>query len=142
MNRPETIQEVKNLLGPAVAALLSDDDIGRAVDDSLTVDSEGRAPGDVGYVDTYDPWWAAAEAADLLAIRAAGTAGVTEFTSEGSTFKKTAADFSGMALGFRRKSPLSPLYLGLGVIDITLDPEYRPRSDYDRGLPGIVGNWS
>lgn len=49
-------------------------------------------------------WLIAAELADLFALRSKGTGGITEFTSEGATFKKTSADWEALASGLRAKA--------------------------------------
>ena len=69
MNREQARAEMKRLLGDA-ASLLSVADEDAALDAALVPDSAGRAPGADGYVETFGGWAAAAEAADLLAIRA------------------------------------------------------------------------
>ena len=51
-----------------------------------------------------DPWLIAAEIADLFAMRAMATGGVTEFTAEGATFKKTRADWVSLASALRAKA--------------------------------------
>ena len=103
MNREQARAEMKRLLGDA-ASLLSAADEDAALDAARVPDSVGRAPGEVGYVETFDGWAAAAEAADLLAIRALGMSGRLEsFSSEGASFQWKAADFSAMAAAIRAK---------------------------------------
>ena len=51
-----------------------------------------------------NPWLIAAELADLFALRAKGTGGITEFTSEGASFKKTSSDWEALASGLRAKA--------------------------------------
>lgn len=143
MNREEARDRVQELLGP-VAALLAPNDLDEALDRAKTWDDEGRAPNHPDWEPTYDPYWAAAECATWLAIRAAGEGGMTEFTSEGSTFKYTGPDFWAMARALRALSPMSPEYgTGLGVIQtdghLSL---FRPATDEYRTGRGIVGNWS
>lgn len=55
----------------------------------------------------YDPWLAAAEAADMLGRRAK-QGGLKQFTADGATFVKEAADWFGMAASFRARSPRDP----------------------------------
>jgi len=144
MDRTEAEARMKLLLGPATVALLTQDDIDYALDQSLTWDEDGRAPGSIGYIDTYDPYWAAAEAASLLAGRAMAAGGVLEFTSENSTFKRSAPDFMSLARWLRSQSPMSPEYgTGLGLIEVDGRLSYyRPTSDRLRGGRGVIGNWS
>jgi len=143
MDRTQAEQRMLELLGPA-ADLLTPNDIDYALDMSLTWDDEGRAPGEDGYVDTYDPWWAAAEAAGLLAMRAQAQGGVVEFSSEGSTFKRSEPDFWAMSRYLRSRSPMSPQYggrLGSATVNGRL-ANYRSTSSQYRGGGGIIGNWS
>ena len=116
MNREQARAEMKRLLGDA-APLLSVADEDAALDAARVPDSVGRAPGEVGYVETFDGWAAAAEAADLLAIRALGMSGRLEsFSSEGASFQWKAADFSAMAAAIRAK--MSGRSAGMSVISI------------------------
>lgn len=125
MNREQARAEMKRLLGDA-ASLLSAADEDAALDAARVPDSVGRAPGEVGYVETFDGWAAAAEAADLLAIRALGMSGRLEsFSSEGASFQWKAADFSAMAAAIRAK--MSGRSAGMSVISI------------DTGRPGEHG---
>lgn len=125
MNREQARAEMKRLLGDA-ASLLSVADEDAALDAARVPDSVGRAPGEVGYVETFDGWAAAAEAADLLAIRALGMSGRLEsFSSEGASFQWKAADFSAMAAAIRAK--MSGRSAGMSVISI------------DTGRPGEHG---
>lgn len=125
MNREQARAEMKRLLGDA-ASLLSVADEDAALDAARVPDSAGRAPGEDGYVETFDGWAAAAEAADLLAIRALGQSGRLEsFSSEGASFQWKAADFSAMAAAIRAK--MSGRSAGMSVISI------------DTGRPGEYG---
>ena len=125
MNREQARAEMKRLLGDA-ASLLSVADEDAALDAARVPDFVGRAPGEVGYVETFDGWAAAAEAADLLAIRALGMSGRLEsFSSEGASFQWKAADFSAMAAAIRAK--MSGRSAGMSVISI------------DTGRPGEHG---
>ena len=125
MNSEQARAEMKRLLGDA-ASLLSVADEDAALDAARVPDSVGRAPGEDGYVETFDGWAAAAEAADLLAIRALGMSGRLEsFSSEGASFQWKAADFSAMAAAIRAK--MSGRSAGMSVISI------------DTGRPGECG---
>lgn len=107
--------EMERILADA-ASLLSAGDIEAVLERSMVADGVGRNPGDGDYVPTYSGWLAAAEAADLLAIRALGAGGLLSFTSEGATFEWKSADFSGMAAALRAKHAGTPA--GLSVISI------------------------
>ena len=118
MNREQARAEMKRLLGDA-ASLLSVADEDAALDAARVQDS-------AGYVETFDGWAAAAEAADLLAIRALGQSGRLEaFNAEGASFRWKAADFSAMAAAIRAK--MSGRSAGMSVISI------------DTGRPGEYG---
>ena len=125
MDREQAGIEMVRVLGDA-ASLLTDGDFEAALTAALVPDSAGRAPGADGYEETVDGWLAAAEAADLLAIRALGQSGRLEaFNSEGASFQWKAADFSAMAAAIRAK--MSGRSAGMSVISI------------DTGRPGEYG---
>ena len=125
MDREQARAEMVRVLGDA-ASLLTDGDFEAALTAALVPDSAGRAPGADGYEETVDGWLAAAEAADLLAIRALGQSGRLEaFNSEGASFQWKAADFSAMAAAIRAK--MSGRSAGMSVISI------------DTGRPGEYG---
>lgn len=125
MDREQARIEMVRVLGDA-ASLLTDGDFEAALTAALVPDSAGRVPGADGYEETVDGWLAAAEAADLLAIRALGQSGRLEaFNSEGASFQWKAADFSAMAAAIRAK--MSGRSAGMSVISI------------DTGRPGEYG---
>ena len=125
MDREQARTEMVRVLGDA-ASLLTDGDFEAALTAALVPDSAGRAPGADGYEETVDGWLAAAEAADLLAIRALGQSGRLEaFNSEGASFQWKAADFSAMAAAIRAK--MAGRSAGMSVISI------------DTGRPGEYG---
>ena len=125
MDREQARIEMVRVLGDA-ASLLTDGDFEAALTAALVPDSAGRAPGADGYEETVDGWLAAAEAADLLAIRALGQSGRLEaFNSEGASFQWKAADFSAMAAAIRAK--MAGRSSGMSVISV------------DTGRPGEYG---
>ena len=125
MDREQARTEMVRVLGDA-ASLLTDGDFEAALTAALVPDSAGRAPGADGYEETVDGWLAAAEAADLLAIRALGQSGRLEaFNSEGASFRWKAADFSAMAAAIRAK--MAGRSSGMSVISV------------DTGRPGEYG---
>ena len=149
MDRTTAETRMRELVGDTVAALLSPIDLDEALSRAHTVDSAGRLPGQDGYVDTFEPYWAAAEAVTMVAVRQLGQDRVTEVSSEGSTFKMQLGDLWAMASALRARSPLTALLEaasgGLGVIEVgPSGTGYDPTS---RGWPstrmgGIVGNWT
>lgn len=72
-----------------------------------------------------DPWLIAAELADLFAMRALASGGVTEFTAEGATFKKTQADWVALAAALRAKAG-QPGADGFAFVVAPAGPPRRP----------------
>ena len=141
MDRTTAEQALTAAVGPYVASLLTPDDITRALDSSRTPDQQGRTPGRPGYIETIDPYWAAAEAVTTIAIRGAGDPQLTRITSEGASFERTPPDLFRMAALLRARSPLGQQLAqarsGLGCIEIG-PPEqdrYIPRSHAE------IGRW-
>ena len=134
MDREQARAEMVRVLGDA-ASLLTDGDFEAALTAALVPDSVGRAPGADGYEETVDGWLAAAEAADLLAIRALGQSGRLEaFNSEGASFQWKAADFSAMAAAIRAK--MAGRSSGMSVISVDTG---RPS---EHGAGGGDGYWT
>lgn len=141
MDRTAAEQVLTAAIGSHVASLLAPDDITRALDSSRTPDPQGRTPGQSGYIETIDPYWAAAEAVATIAIRAAGDPQLTRITSEGASFERTPPDLFRMAALLRARSPLGQQLAQarseLGCIEIG-PPEqgrYIPRSHAE------IGRW-
>lgn len=139
MDRTTAEQALTAAVGPYVASLLTSGDIARALDSSRTPDQQGRTPGQPGYTETIDPYWAAAEAVTTIAIRAAGDPQLTRITSEGASFERTPPDLFRMAALLRARSPLGQQLAQarseLGCIEIG-PPErdrYIPRSHAETG---------
>lgn len=134
MTEQEAIQRVRELLGTA-ATQLFEADLTDAVRQAVTVDAEGRLPGDADWVPAYEPYWAAGVAATMLATRAALAGGVLKWTSEGTTVERQAPDFQSAAAGFFSRSPITDLAAATaaGFIDIPGGPPYDTRSQGWRG---------
>ena len=93
MDRTEALMEAQRLVGPDLAARVSVEDWEAALSASLVPDADGHLPGTDGYVDSFDPHWAAAEALTVVAVRAIGAGGgITKFTAEGASFETAAPD--------------------------------------------------
>ena len=93
MDRTEALMEAQRLVGPDLAARVSVEDWEAALSASLVPDADGHLPGTDGYVDSFDPQWAAAEALTVVAVRAIGAGGgITKFTAEGASFETAAPD--------------------------------------------------
>jgi hypothetical protein len=95
MTKVDAQQQMILLLGEAVAGQLSTADQDWCVERS-------NSGGD------YDPWLAAAEAADLLGGRAMAAGSLKQFTADGATFVRGPADWVTLAALFRAKSPRDP----------------------------------
>ena len=132
MSETETIDRVRDLLGTA-ADLLTDADLNDLLPQAVTPDSEGRSPSHPEWEPTWDVYWLAADAAELLGIRAAGERTLTRVTAEGATFEWTQANFAAMANRLRRLSPLARLGSDFGTITL---PAWGPRwAPTSRGWP-------
>ena len=102
--------EAVGLVGSTVASLLTDDDWERAAARSKTFDDEGRIPGQIGYVDSYDPAWMAADAVYLHAIQQYSQDRTKRLTtSDGDTIEVVLGDLYTLARELRRRSPLYAL---------------------------------
>lgn len=129
MDRDTAAARLRAILGEAADALDADL-IDAALDQAVTLDSEGRRPSDPEWTPTFDPWWAAGVVSQILAARAATAGGILRWTSEGVTVERRAPDFASAAAGFFDLSPISRL-LGSQVQRLTVPgpPRYRPRSE-------------
>ena len=132
MNRTEALQWLTETVAATTPPVLTDQQLEAFLDAARIVDSDGRAPVDDGYVETFDLNYAAAEAFEAKAVQAAATdaGGLESFTSEGSAFKRrpgTGYDgFMALAASFRAKSSAG----GTGINVISLEPYggHMPRS--------------
>lgn len=131
MDAAEARAAAEEILGSDLAGQVADSDWERALAASVTVDPDGRLPGDDDWVASYEPYWLAAEVVEAVALRQVGAGGgITKFTSEGASFEMTAPNLTGLAGRLRAKSPLSALAgEGVGWIDVPRSPlGYEPRS--------------
>ena len=89
---------------------------------------------------------AAAEALTMIAVRTMTQPGLTEFTAEGATFKRSQPDWWGAATAIRRHSPLLQALTGdgLGVISLDRGTGYDTTAQTwpDHPGPRIIGNWT
>lgn len=115
MNKADTIDQAKLLVGPTVASLVSDPVWEYGVARSVTFDEEGRAPGAPAYVESYDAAWLAADAVDLLALQMAAEDRTTKLSVNGDSIEVKLGDLPQLALGLRRQSPLFSLMLTQGA---------------------------
>lgn len=129
MTRDDARSALAGLVSATSTPTLSDAELDVALDAARVVDADGLGPVDDGYTDTFDLDYAAAEAFDLKAVKAASTAQVRKFSAEGATFERDLPDFAGLAATYRARSSAGAS-TGIGVIE--LDPQtpewMQPRS--------------
>ncbi len=106
MDRLSTIEAVEGLLGnmtQGVTPATWNDVLSR----SVLPDDTGRWPGAAGYVDNYDPDWAAAELVAVKLLQAMTSDTLIEWSSEGSRFKSTPADLVALERQLRARSVIA-----------------------------------
>jgi hypothetical protein len=125
MDRTEALTALTDMVQASTPPTLTDDQLNGFLDASRVVDTDGRAPVDAGYVETFDLDYAAALAFETKADHAAlsDTGGLESFTSEGSAFKRRPGTgyegFMALARKYRARS-----VAGGGAISvINLEPE-------------------
>lgn len=125
MDRDTARLRLADMVSASTPPVLDDNALDTALEAAKVVDPTGRAPIDDGYVETFDLNYAAAEAFEAKAIRAAATdtGGLESFTSEGSAFKRRAgtgyAGFMALADQFRARSCVGS---GGMITVISMDP--------------------
>jgi len=126
MTRDEARTALSALVSATTPPVLSDTDLDAALTAARIPDSDGHAPVDDGYTETFDLNYAAAECMIMKATRAgvAGAGGLKQFTAEGATFVKgdQVADFLRLADLFRSQSTVGAAATG-GIAVIELDPQ-------------------
>lgn len=103
MDRAATITAVGEILGvfaEDVPAATWDQVLAR----SVLPDDAGSWPGTTGYVDNYDPDWAAAELVAVKLLQSMTTDRLVEWSSEGSRFKSTPAQLTALEAQLRARS--------------------------------------
>lgn len=120
MNRTEARLEAQRLVGPDLAAQVGAEDWEAALSASLVPDADGHLPGTDGYVDSFDPQWAAAEALTVVAVRAIGAGGgIVKFTAEGASFETAAPDLWAAIRLLRARSVIGKANTAaLGMIEV------------------------
>lgn len=103
MDRAATITTVGGILG-TFAEAVPDATWDQVLARSVLPDDAGRWPGTTGYVNNYDPDWAAAELVAVKLLQAMTTDTLVEWSSEGSRFKSTPAELSALEQQLRRRS--------------------------------------
>lgn len=118
MNREDCIAFIRTIVGPAVAAGLTDALIDLALQAAKDAD------------DAYDHWGAASEAVSLYAMQALGADSVVRVESEGTSFTMTKADLDALAdrLLARSTRPRRPR---IAIVDFA---RYGDASPVVRGL--------
>jgi hypothetical protein len=112
---------------------LTTDDLNEALTASRLVDVDGRPPADPDYVEgNFDLNYAAALLWEKKAVLYLSVGQLTEFSSEGSRFKKEPPNFQALADYYRGLSTAAGT--GNGVEFVAIEPERKawllPRSSY------------
>ncbi len=136
MDRTQARTTLAGMVSASTPPVLSDADLNAALDAARVVDSEGRAPVDTGYVETFDLNYAAAEALDMRADQMVltDTGGLTSFTADGASFTKrqgtTADGLRALAARYRSRSAAGATG-GIGLIELAPVGRTVPRSWHD-----------
>ena len=143
MDRAATITAVGGILG-VFAEDVPDATWDQVLARSVLPDDAGRWPGTTGYVDNYDPDWAAAELVAVKLLQTMTTDTLVEWSSEGSRFKSTPAELSALEKQLRARSIIA-VYLPntLERLDLPgVSTGYDPRSGGwpDRSRLGVITN--
>lgn len=120
------------LVGPTVAALLTDDELGASADRALTWDADYLVPGQDGYVTTYDISWLAADAVELKAAQMAAEGTTKRLVVNGDSIEVTPGNLQNLSLVLRRRSPLYNLVPQASLITVKVPsdlPAYVPTSE-------------
>lgn len=133
MTREEALTALSGMVRLTDPPTLTTDDLNEALTASRLVDDDGRPPSDPEYVEgNFDLNYAAALMWEKKAALFVAGWSLTEFSSEGSRFKKTPPDFGAMADYYRDLSTVGSG--GNGVVFVSLEPEHKPwllpRSSY------------
>ena len=148
MDKLTAIDTVKRLVGDHATSLLTPEDLVFAVDQAAVPDAAGRPPDADGWVPTYEPYWAAAEAVTALAIRAQTTPTLTKVTAEGATFDRLPPNWWAAAEQLRAKSPIARAIRaatgGLGTLYVDGGTGYDTTAQTwpDGEVGGVIGNWT
>ena len=103
MDRADTIAAVRGMLG-TFAEDVPDETWDVVLARSVIPDTAGRWPGSAGYVDSYDPDWAAAELVSIRIDQTMTAETVTEWSSEGTRFRSTPAELVALEQRLRDRS--------------------------------------
>lgn len=106
MDRAATIAAIGGMLG-TFAENVPDETWDVVLARSVVPDTAGRWPGSAGYVDSYDPEWAAAELVSIRIDQTMTSETVTEWSSEGSRFRSTPADLVSLEQRLRSRSVIA-----------------------------------
>lgn len=131
MTREEALTALSAMVRLTEAPILTTDDLNQALTASRLVDPDGRPPSDPDYVEgNFDLNYAAALMWEKKAALFVAGWSLTEFSSEGSRFKKEPPNFGAMADYYRGLSTAGGD--GNGVVFVSLEPESEllPRSSY------------
>lgn len=135
-DKAKAVAWLKRITSADTAPVLTVDDIDLALGQSRVVDSDGRAPTDPGYVDTWNLAYAAALLFELKATLASSTdvGGLQSFTSEGSTFTRRDGTTRDGWLALARQWRTRAAGNGTGITVINIEdptPGPWPRSSFE-----------
>lgn len=143
MDRPNTIAAVGGILGTFTDGV-DDATWDRVLERSVLPDDAGVWPGGTGYVDNYDPDWAAAELVAAKLLQTMTTDTLVEWSSEGSRFKSTPAQLTALEAQLRARSIIAKYAPNtLERLDLPgVSTGYDPRSGGwpDRSRLGVITN--
>lgn len=133
MDKQQTIEFVNQLVQDAD---LPAGAVSECVDSAAIPDDQNHLPGTPEWQPTFDPWWAAADAA-LLAASLAGDQ-LTHVTSEGTTMIINPRDWEKTAAMWRRRSQIwaDAHRDGFTLLQVDSHPPYAPTTDMYRDGTG------
>jgi hypothetical protein len=114
--------KLKELIDWSASPALSQELVDELLEQSRVRDSEGRRPGEQGYVETYSLNWAAYLVAQRKALIVSQSSTITRFTSEGSTVERTAVDWTAVAQTFARDAAAAAGVVSSGVHVYEVNP--------------------
>lgn len=106
MDRAATIAAIGGMLG-TFAENVPDETWDVVLARSVVPDTAGRWPGSAGYMDSYDPDWAAAELVSIRIDQTMTSETVTEWSSEGTRFRSTPAELVALEQRLRDRSVIA-----------------------------------
>lgn len=129
------MEELNSILASLPGGANTPDDLKyKALQQSRVPDDDGRLPGSVGYVDTYDVYFAAYMLVDFLSAQP----NVTSAGSEGTSITTSAPDWEAVRRVFSSMSEVMSIQPHLGFISYDNPPIIVPSNMTGRGNYGDV----